>query len=321
MPDEVTPPRLFFNRRKWIQAAALGGSVSATVAAYRLMKPIDSDVTMRPPLENLAESDLSKKERLQAGFDCGESRSSLYDVTHMNNFHEFTLEQTAVAQAAKDFKTDDWTLDIGGLVQRPLQLSIDQIRQQFTPEERTYRMRCVEAWSLVVPWAGFPLAAIMDLVKPTSEAKYVAFTSLHDPKRMPNQVLGELQWPYTEGLRMDEAAHSLTFLATGLYGMQLPPENGAPVRLVVPWKYGFKSIKSLVKIEFVKERPETAWNKAAPHENGFFANVNPNVDHPRWSQATERRVGEFLRRDTLLYNGYEKQVEHLYRGMDLNVDY
>ncbi len=304
-----------------MRAVALGISVPATAAAYRLMNPIDLDVVMQPPLQNLAKTSLSRKERLHSGFECGETRSSLYDVTHMNNFHEFTLEQTEVAHAAKDFKTDGWTVDIGGLVERPLRLSIDEIRQRITQEERTYRMRCVEAWSLVIPWAGFPLAALIDLVRPTSEAKYVAFTSLHDPQRMPNQVLGELQWPYKEGLRMDEATHGLTFLATGLYGMQLPPENGAPIRLVVPWKYGFKSIKSVVKIDFVATQPETAWNKAAPHENGFFANVNPSVDHPRWSQATERRVGEFLRRDTMMFNGYEKQVAHLYRGMDLNVDY
>ncbi len=319
--DEVTEPHLFLNRRKWMRAAALGGSVATTCAAYRFMKPIDLDVVRRPPIENLAESNLSSAERLQLGFECRESKTSLYHVTHMNNFHEFTTEQTKVAEVAKDFKTDDWNVQIGGLVERPLELSIDQIRQNFTPEQRTYRMRCVEAWSLVVPWAGFPLAAIIDLVRPTSEAKYVAFTSLHDPKQMPNQIPGELQWPYTEGLRMDEAAHSLTFLATGVYGMQLPPENGAPLRLVVPWKYGFKSIKSIVKIDFVAERPKTAWNTAAAHENGFFANVNPNVDHPRWSQATERRVGELFRRDTKMFNGYESQVAHLYRGMDLNVDF
>lgn len=304
-----------------MQAAAIGASVSATMAAYRFMKPINLDVAKRPPIENLAESTLTWAERLEKGYECGDSTSSLYDVTHLNNFHEFTTEQTEVAFAAKDFQTEGWTLEIGGLVERPISLGIDKIRQMFTPEERTYRMRCVEAWSLVVPWAGFPLAAIIDLVKPTSEAKYVAFTSLHDPARMPNQIPGELQWPYTEGLRMDEAAHGLTFMATGIYGMQLPPENGAPLRLVVPWKYGFKSIKSIVKIEFVAERPKTAWNTAAAHENGFFANVNPGVDHPRWSQATERRVGELIRRDTLMFNGYEQQVSHLYRGMDLNVDF
>ena len=200
-------------------------------------------------------------------------------------------------------------------------LSLDEIESRFNVEQRVYRMRCIEGWSMVIPWAGFPLAALLEIARPTNEAKYVAFESLKDRSVFPNQRPGELQWPYREGLRLDEAMHPLTILATGMYGERLPPQNGAPLRLVVPWKYGIKSIKSVVRIKLVAEKPVTAWHQAAPHENGFYANVNPAVDHPRWSQATERRVGDFFRRDTLPFNGYGDQVASLYRGMDLSVDY
>jgi len=207
------------------------------------------------------------------------------------------------------------------LVDNPITMAFEQIQTQFPVEQRTYRMRCVEAWSMVVPWAGFRLSALLEKARPMTEAKFVAFESLLDQKRMPNQIPGELQWPYKEGLRLDEAMHPLTIIATGTYGRGLPPSNGPPLRLVVPWKYGFKSIKSVVKIQLVADQPVTAWNQAAAHENGFYANVNPAVDHPRWSQATELRVGESFRRDTLLFNGYEKQVAHLYQGMDLRIHF
>ncbi|MEM6691196.1 MAG: protein-methionine-sulfoxide reductase catalytic subunit MsrP [Planctomycetota bacterium] len=320
MSDSITTKKLYLNRRKWIKAATLATSVPASAAAYRIMQPIDVGVPLQPKLGNWSKSSTFQSSPL-GDLLGGDWKTPLYDLTHLNNFHEFTTDQRAVAEKARDFVTDRWTVEVGGIVERPIRLTIDEIREQFPIEERTYRMRCVEGWSMVIPWAGFPLAALLERVRPTSKANYVAFQTLHDPKQMPNQIPGELSWPYDEGLRLDEAFHPLTIMATGLYGRRLPPQNGAPIRLVVPWKYGFKSIKSVVKINLVEDQPETAWNRAAAHENGFYANVNPEVDHPRWSQATERRVGEFFRRNTLPFNGYEKQVEHLYRGMDLNVHF
>lgn len=321
MTDEITPKPLFLNRRSWIKAATIAASLPATAATYRWIHPVDLDVPARPPLRNWAASSLSTAEARQAGFVADDWQTSLYDITHLNNFQEFTTDQHDVGRVAEPFTTDQWSLSIGGLVERPLTLDLEQIRSQFAIEQRVYRMRCVEGWSMVIPWAGFPLAQLLDRVRPTGQAAYVAFRTLHDPSRMPNQIPGELRWPYTEGLRLDEAMHPLTLMATGLYGCELPPQNGAPIRLVVPWKYGFKSIKSIVAIELTDQRPETAWNLAAPRENGFYANVNPSVDHPRWSQATERRVGEFTRRETQMFNGYESQVAQMYRGMDLRVDY
>jgi sulfoxide reductase catalytic subunit YedY len=321
LQDEITPEHLFWNRRRWIQAAALAGSLPVSFGAYRLFNPIDIDVVLQSELKNFVKSDHDSKHLLENGFAVGDSTSSMYDITHFNNFLEFTDDQQAVAAKSKDFRTDGWTIEVGGLVERPMTFTLDQIRTEFPVEERIYRMRCIEAWSMVIPWSGFPLAALLEKVRPTSNAKFVAFESLKDRSRMPNQVPGEVQWPYREGVRLDEALHPLTLIAIGLYRRELPPCNGAPIRLVVPWKYGIKSIKSIVKIDLVADQPVTAWNQAAPRENGFYANVNPNVDHPRWSQKTERRVGELLRRDTLLFNGYEKQVAHLYDGMDLNVHY
>jgi sulfoxide reductase catalytic subunit YedY len=319
--DEITPEHLFWNRRRWIQSVALAGSLPVTYAAYRQFNPVDIDVVLQPELTNLVDSGLNSKQLTEKGFAVRDSSSSIYDITHFNNFLEFTDDQQAVSAKAKNFHTNGWTIEVGGLVERPMTFTLEKIRSQFSVEERIYRMRCIEAWSMVIPWAGFPLAALLAMVRPTSDAKFVAFESLKDRARMPNQVPGEVQWPYREGLRLDEALHPLTLMAIGLYRRELPPCNGAPIRLVVPWKYGIKSIKSIVRIELVAEQPVTAWNQAAPRENGFYANVNPNVDHPRWSQKTERRVGEVLRRETLMFNGYEKQVEHLYRGMDLNVEY
>lgn len=317
--DSVTPKAFFVNRRKWIKAAALAGSLPVNAAIYRWLHPVDDSVEHRPELPNLIDSPLSYSEKRQAGYAASDSQSSLFDITHLNNFHEFTTDQQNVWQVAKNFKADGWQLQIDGLVERPITLSMDQIESLFTVEERVYRMRCVEGWSMVIPWAGFSLSRLLDLARPTSAAKFVAFESLMDRKRFPNQRPGELQWPYQEGLRLDEAMHPLTIVATGLYRERLSPQNGAPLRLVVPWKYGFKSIKSIVKITVVDQQPVTAWNQSAPHENGFYANVNPAVDHPRWTQATERRVGELFRRPTLLFNGYADQVAGLYPGMDLEV--
>ncbi len=321
MKDEVTPRELFHNRRRWIRAAAIVLSLPLTAIAYRRFNPVMLDVTLQPPLDDLVESGLSLQTRLKLGLQTSEPISSLYDITHLNNFQEFSSDPLQVVEMAKHFQPTQWTIEVGGLVDRPRTFTLDEVRTMFPVEERVYRLRCVEAWSMVIPWAGFPLAALLDQVRPTSAAKFVAFETLEDRARFPNQVPGELQWPYREGLRIDEAMHPLTLIATGLYRRQLPPGNGAPLRLVVPWKYGFKSIKSLVKIQVVADRPVTAWNQAAAHENGFYANVNPTVDHRRWSQATERRIGELFRRETLMFNGYEKQVESLYQGMDLNVDF
>jgi sulfoxide reductase catalytic subunit YedY len=238
-------------------------------------------------------------------------------ILNYNNYYEFTPTKEAVAPMAKDFKTTPWTVEVGGLVHKPVTFGVEDLLRKFTQEERIYRLRCVEAWSMVIPWIGFSLAALLKEVEPMSKAKYVRFQSIYDPERMPGQNVGWYDWPYVEGLRLDEAMNELAILGTGLYGELLMPQNGAPIRLVVPWKYGFKSIKAIVRIDLVEEMPVSLWMTAAPHEYGFYANVNPNVDHPRWSQATERRIGEFSRRETLMFNGYEEEVAYLYQDMDL----
>jgi len=247
----------------------------------------------------------------------GESTNSFEQITTYNNFYEFGVDKSDPARNAHTLRTRPWAVAIEGNVHEPRVLGIEEILGWFPLEERIYRMRCVEAWSMVIPWLGFPLADFIKRLDPTSSAKFVAFTTLHDPEQMPGQRSGVLDWPYVEGLRMDEAMHPLAFLAVGLYGKTLPNQNGAPLRLVVPWKYGFKGCKSIVSIRFMEEQPVTTWNRAAPNEYGFYANVNPNVDHPRWSQATERRIGEYKRRKTLAFNGYAAEVAHLYSGMDL----
>jgi sulfoxide reductase catalytic subunit YedY len=231
------------------------------------------------------------------------------------------MDKEAVAPLSQDLRTSPWTVEVGGLVNNPKTYDVDDLLKRFGQEERIYRLRCVEAWSMVIPWLGFSLAELLKEVEPTSAAKYVRFETLHDPEQMPGQKSGWYNWPYAEGLRLDEAKHDLTLMATGLYGKALPPQNGAPLRLVVPWKYGFKSIKSIVKIDLVEEMPVSLWMAAAPNEYGFYANVNPDVDHPRWSQRSERRIGELSRRETLPFNGYAEEVAHLYDGMDLAVYY
>jgi sulfoxide reductase catalytic subunit YedY len=241
----------------------------------------------------------------------------LADVTSYNNFYEFGTEKGDPAANAGTLRPRPWTVAIEGEVERPQVVDIDQLLKWFPLEERVYRMRCVEAWSMVIPWIGFPLRDLIARVAPTSKARFVAFTTLLDPDQMPGQRRAVLDWPYVEGLRLDEAMHPLAILAVGLYGKPLPNQNGAPLRLVTPWKYGFKGIKSIVKIRFTETQPPTSWNLAAPDEYGFYANVNPAVDHPRWSQATERRIGDLRRRPTLPFNGYADQVASLYSGMDL----
>jgi len=252
--------------------------------------------------------------------ELGNSLNTLDQITHYNNYYEFSTAKDAVASLSKDFKTTPWALEVGGLVQNPKTYAIEDLLK-FQQKERIYRLRCVEAWSMVIPWTGFELADLLREVQPMTSAKYVRFITLMDKTQMPGEGGPLYPWPYNEGLRLDEAMHRLTIIATGLYGQSLPNQDGAPLRLVVPWKYGFKSIKAIVKIELTETQPETFWNNISSTEYGFYSNVNPNVDHPRWSQATERRIGELSRRQTLMFNGYNDEVASLYTGMDLRTNY
>lgn len=318
IPDsEITPPSVYFNRRSFMRAGAVAASVIASGSAYRWFNPAKVAVATAAPLSGLQPTTESDSELLARGWRVNEDKTPETSILSYNNFYEFTTEKEGVAAAAKDFNTDGWQLVVDGLVDKPITFTIDDLHAISPPQERVYRMRCVEAWSMVIPWAGVPLAHLLEAVEPMSNAKYVAFETLLDPKRMPGQSTAVLEWPYVEGLRLDEAMNPLTLLATGLYGKMLPPQDGAPVRLVTPWKYGFKGIKSIVKITLTADQPMTSWNRYSSREYGFYANVNPNVDHPRWSQATEQRIGESGRRKTLMFNGYEEQVAGLYEGMDL----
>ena len=316
---EITDQTTYLNRRLFIRGAVLAGSVAATGALYRKLNPPPAAVAEQPKIAGLVKA--PSDEAMPSGFKVNEPLTSLEDITNYNNFYEFSTVKESVASAAKGFVTRPWTVEVSGLVNKPKTFDIDELLKLSPPEERIYRHRCVEGWSMVIPWVGFPLAALLKQVDPLSTARYVAFQTLLDPKRMPNQNTNVLGWPYVEGLRLDEALHPLTILATGLYGQAMPPQDGAPIRLVVPWKYGFKGIKSIVKITLVADQPATTWNLESPNEYGFYSNVNPNVDHPRWSQKMEHRIGEFRSRSTLLFNGYAEQVGHLYEGMDLRANY
>ncbi len=254
---------------------------------------------------------------IKGPYSTDEKQTPFNDVTHYNNFYEFGTGKADPAANAKNFQTSPWTVSVEGEVQKPRKFSADEILKLAPLEERIYRHRCVEAWSIVVPWIGYSFNVLAKLVEPTPKARYVAFESYYDQKQMPEGAYAGIPLPYVEGLRLDEAMHPLALLCVGMYGETLPNQDGAPVRMVIPWKYGFKSIKALVRIRFVKDLPPTTWNLANPHEYGFYSNVNPNVDHPRWSQAKERRLGEFFRRPTLMFNGYGDQVASLYNGMDL----
>ena len=313
---EITSEKQYTTRRDFLKALGVAGASAAILAACQ-EKPFlfGEELTLPggPELDNIVGS--------QAMDELGDALTSYEDVISYNNFYEFTTDKEGVVKLAMNFKTDPWEISIGGLVENPGKLSINEIRSRYPVEERIYRMRCVEGWSMVIPWHGFPLSALLEDIKPTPRAKYIRFESIYDPKELPGQKNTYFPWPYVEGLRLDEAYHDLTLLATGLYGKDLLPQNGAPIRLVVPWKYGFKSIKSIVKIDLVAEMPVSLWMDSAPNEYGFYANVNPSVDHPRWSQATERRIGEFSRRPTLMFNGYEDEVASLYEGMDLSVNF
>jgi sulfoxide reductase catalytic subunit YedY len=315
--SEITDEKTYLNRRNFIRAAAIGGSTLATMGIYRFFNP-------EPPKEIVTAEirDVAKPE----SFRTDETPNSFEQITNYNNFYEFSTDKRAVARNAQDFVTRPWAIEVGGLVQKPKTFGIEELLK-FEQEERIYRLRCVEGWSMVIPWIGFPLKKILDAVEPLGTAKYVAFQTFYggaNPKiPLPEGRNGMsyfsagIDFPYVEGLRLDEALHPLTILATGLYGKQMPNQNGAPIRLIVPWKYGFKSIKSIVRIELTADEPPTTWNIAGPNEYGFYSNVNPRVAHPRWSQATEQRIGEYTRRETLLFNGYADEVAKLYDGMDL----
>ncbi len=299
--SEITSKRLYLRRREF-----LAGAAALAVAAALPLR---------------AEAGNKLPGIIKGPFSTDEKQTPYKDITNYNNFYEFSTDKYEPAGLAKNFRTRPWTVKVDGLVQKPKTFDIDDLQKLATLEERVYRHRCVEGWSMVIPWVGYPLSNLIRQVEPLGKAKFVEFTTLLDPSQMPGQRREVLQWPYTEGLRLDEAMHPLTLLTFGLYGEALPNQDGAPVRVVVPWKYGFKSCKSIVHIRFTDSQPATAWNKAAPNEYGFYSNVNPEVDHPRWSQARERRIGEFFKRKTLMFNGYGDQVASLYAGMDLRKNF
>lgn len=298
--SEITPKWLFMNRRKFLQKVSLVGGAALLTACAPGVIPTEEE-------QAIINGD-------------GDALTDIETIKTYNNFYEFTVAKDRVYELSKDYPTEPWQVEVTGLVENPTTYSMQDILAQFPQEDRIYRLRCVEGWSMVIPWVGFPLAKLLDAVQPTKEAKFVRFQSKGDYDRMPGMEMN-FPWPYQEGLRLDEARNDLTLLATGIYAEPLSMSNGAPIRLVVPWKYGFKSAKSLIRIELVADMPATFWNLAAPHEYGFYANVNPDVPHPRWSQSTERRIGELQRRPTLKFNGYEDEVGYLYEGMDLAQDF
>jgi methionine sulfoxide reductase catalytic subunit len=293
---EATPEATYFNRR-----ALIAGSLALAAT---------------PTMISAAPTTSALKFKASR-FSTAEPKTPFEAVTTYNNYYEFGLDKSEPALSAKNFRTTPWSLEVSGLLKAPRTIDIWKLIRTAPLEERVYRMRCVEGWSMVIPWVGIPLASVIKAMEPLGSAKFVGFETLNDAKQMPGLQQDVLDWPYTEGLRMDEAMNPLTLLAVGLYGKTLEPQNGAPLRLVVPWKYGFKGIKSITRMTFTEKAPPTAWNKSAPDEYGFFANVNPTVDHPRWSQFKERRIGEVFRRPTLMFNGYSEQVANMYRALDL----
>ena len=319
--SEITPEALFWNRRRFIQTALAGAAL--TIPGCAATPSATSNPTPAPDASAApVATTLPAGQGTVAGTsdELGQPLTDFAAVTGYNNYYEFTTDKQAVAAAAAGFVTNPWTVQVDGLVAKPRQFALEDILK-LGNEERIYRLRCVEGWSMVIPWSGFSLNKLLALVEPTSAAKYVRFETLNDPERMPGQKEPWYTWPYAEGLRLDEAMHDLTLMATGVYGNPLPPQNGAPLRLAVPWKYGFKSIKSIVRITLTDTQPTSLWMAAAPDEYGFYANVNPRVDHPRWSQADERRIGDTGRRQTLMFNGYADAVASLYTGMDLRKFY
>ncbi len=300
--SEITPEGLYHNRREFLKTVAVGLAAAA--------------VTTILPASALA-APAPEAARLRGKYDTDEKLTPYENVTTYNNYYEFGVDKEDPSNNAKNFKPRPWTVSVEGLVKKPAVYALDDLIKGFTMEDRIYRMRCVEAWSMVIPWLGFPLAALIKRLDPLPSAKFVEFKTLYDPNQMFEQKRPLLEWPYTEGLRMDETVNPLTLMAVGLYGKSLPNQNGAPFRLVVPWKYGFKGAKSVVKIRFTDKQPRTAWSVANPSEYGFYSNVNPEVDHPRWTQSRERRLGEFFPRKTLMFNGYGDYVASMYSGMDL----
>lgn len=308
--SEITPEHVYLSRRDFLKAM---GIMSAGAILSAACGSLASAPTNQPDATDILSG------ATQSGQE--DDLTSYEAITSYNNYYEFSTNKERVARLAKDFKTSPWDVQISGLVSQPRTYAMEDLLKRFPQEERIYRMRCVEGWSMVIPWLGFRLSDLLKEVEPQTSAKYVRFETLYDPQQMPGQKSRLYTWPYAEGLRLDEAMHDLTIIATGLYGKAMPAQNGAPLRLIVPWKYGFKSIKSIVKIELIEDQPATLWSSAAPNEYGFYANVNPEVPHPRWSQASERRIGESGRRTTLMFNGYAEEVAHLYQDMDLSIYY
>ena len=303
--SEITPERHYVNRREFLAAAGAAGLGALALPHAAFANAAQDPQAVGKPF----------------GLQKDDKPTPWMDVTSYNNFYEFGTDKSDPAENAKAFRTHPWSVAVEGLVKRPATYQLEDFLKPSAVEDRIYRHRCVEAWSMVIPWRGIPLADVLKRAEPLPGAKFVEFTTLYDPKQMPGQQRPVLRWPYTEGLRLDEAMHPLVLLATGVYGRMLPNQNGAPLRLVVPWKYGFKGIKSIVRIRLTDKMPPTAWNIAAPHEYGFYSNVNPEVDHPRWTQAKERRIGEFLKRPTLMFNGYAEAVAPLYSGLDLRKNF
>ena len=321
--SEITPEHLYATRRNFIKNSIWAFGAAASAAALAACGASGQ----AQPAATPAASESASTPAAEASYASGVAElqkelTPLESIANYNNYYEFSTDKEAVAGLAANFKTTPWKVEVGGLVNKPMTLDIDDLRTKFTQEERIYRLRCVEGWSMVVPWTGFPLAQLLKQVEPKANAKFVSFISLNDPGQMPgqNDIFSGFQWPYAEALRLDEAMNDLTLLVTGLYGKALPNQNGAPLRLAVPWKYGFKSAKAIVKIELTEEQPKTFWTIANPAEYGFYANVNPDVPHPRWTQSSERRIGETSRRRTLLFNGYADQVAALYKDLDLKAN-
>ena len=302
LPSEITPYSTYLNRRKFVKTASAFSIATSLSLSAKALHNNDSSKYI---------SKLDENDEL----------NTYEEITTYNNFYEFGMGKSDPSNNSSLFNPKPWTIKIEGLVEKPLEINLEDLLKKIEIEDRIYRLRCVEAWSMVIPWQGFPLSELIKIASPLSNAKYIQFVTIFRPEEMPGQKRRLLPWPYVEGLRMDEAMNPLTILSTGLYGHDLLNQNGAPLRLVVPWKYGFKSIKSIVAIRFLNEKPETSWETLAPWEYGFYANVNPSVDHPRWSQSTERRIGEFKRRETLMFNGYEEEVAHLYKDLDMTKFY
>lgn len=330
-PSEITPEHVFLSRRKFMISVGSAASVLALAAcaptpgsgdpATVATAAANSDAFAAALGELPAPLAFAEPTASKSTDELGDPLNSFKDITNYNNYYEFSYEKEEVASLSANFTTHPWTVEVAGLVGKPQTYAIEDLIKNFTQEERIYRLRCVEAWSMVIPWVGFSLASLLKAAEPKSEARYVKFTSVLRPEEMPGQQSRGLDWPYVEGLRLDEAMHNLTIMATGMYGKLLMPQNGAPLRLVTPWKYGFKSIKGIVKIELMDSMPTSTWMAAAANEYGFYANVNPEVDHPRWSQSSERRIGESGRRPTLMFNGYADEVASLYTDLDLRANY